>query len=699
MNGGYRLGIDVGGTFTDAVLISDSTGEVHLAKVPTTPSEPAKGFLAALKRVLESAGLGAGSISSLVHGTTVATNALIEGKAPATALLATEGFADMLEIARQVRPSLYDVHFRKPRPLVTRDRCYEAPERLDASGVVLVPLDEARVREIALELKRNGIRSAAVCFLHSYLNSLHEERAAAILLEENPELSISVSSRVLPEFREYFRASTCVINACLQPVVTGYFREIEAGLNARGVQAECLVMQSNGGVMTFKAAAEKPVYMVESGPAAGVIAANFVGDAVGRRNLIALDMGGTTTKAGLILNGQPRITKEYEVGAEAMPGVGQSRGSGYPIRTPVIELVEIGAGGGSIAWVDSGGVLRVGPQSAGAEPGPICYGKGGQEPALTDANLVLGRINAHFFLGGEMELDAAAALDGIRRRCAEPIGLDPIAAAHGMIEIANAAMINALRLVSVRRGYDPRELTLVAFGGAAPLHANRLAAEMQIATLIVPPSPGTTSALGLLVTDLKHVFSQTRILRAERVPGEQLSQIFEPLEMQGTQALAREGVPAESMVLGREIEMRYAGQSYELPVECPAGALGALELGQVIDLFHQEHEREYGHSYREEPVEMVNFRVTAVGTISKPKLRELSRTDHGVAAAQKESRPVFFGEFREFRQTPIYDRYLLAPGHRLAGPAIVEEMDSTTVIHPGYEAEVDRFGNLVITTV
>ena len=512
----YRLGIDVGGTFTDAVLLSEQTGELQIAKVPSTPEDPSVGFIRALTRVVEKTNLDPESIAYLVHGTTVATNALIEGKTPKTAFITTAGFGDMLEIARQVRPSLYDVHFTKPRPLVPRNLAYEVRERLDAEGHVLLPLDAASVIEVARQLEKEGARSVAVCLLHSYLNPDHERRVRDILLEHIPGLVVSLSSDVLPEFREYFRASTTVVNACLRPVVASYLNGIARELTGRRMQAELLVMQSNGGVLSFDTAAEKPVYMVESGPAAGVIAANFVARALGRRNLISLDMGGTTTKTGLILDGQPKVTKEYEVGSEALPGIGQSRGNGYPIRIPVIDLVEIGAGGGSIAWVDSGGILRVGPRSAGADPGPICYGQGGQQPTITDANLVLGRINPRYFLGGEMELDADAAHAALES-CGKPLGLDAMATANGVVEIANAAMINALRLVSVRRGYDPRDLAMVAFGGAAPLHANRLLAEMKIPLLVIPPSPGTTSALGLLVSDLKHVYSHTSLITPENL--------------------------------------------------------------------------------------------------------------------------------------------------------------------------------------
>ena len=635
----FHLGIDVGGTFTDAVLICGETGRIDTAKVPSTPADPSIGFMAAVARALKKSGVGAGAISHLVHGTTVATNSLIEGKTPKTAFVTTEGFGDMLEIARQVRPSLYDVHFEKLRPLVPCDLCYEVPERLDAAGGVLRPLEEDAVREISAALRARDVRSVAVCLLHGYANPAHEERVAEILREEDPELLISLSSSVCPEFREYFRASTCVINACIVPVVARYLAGIEEGLGRVGLEAALLVMQSNGGVLTAEQAASKPVFMVESGPAAGVVSANFIAGQLGHADLISFDMGGTTAKAGLVLDGRPRVTKEYEVGAQAQPGQGMTRAAGYPIRTPVIDLVEVGAGGGSLAWVDAGGGLRVGPRSAGADPGPICYGKGGTEPTITDANLVLGRLNPGYFLGGEMALDVDAAAAGIRERCAEPLGLDPIKAAYGIIEIANATMINALRLVTVRRGNDPRELTMVAFGGAGPLHANRLCMEMRIPALVIPPSPGTASALGLLVTDLRHEFSRTRVMPADAADAAhagfsgRIRSLFETMEEDGRRTLRREGVAPGDMEFRRGIEMRYAGQSSEVAVTLPhdgaageanaaldTAGLNAAALADAVGRFHVEHERAYGHGYPEHPVELVNFTVTAIGRIARPRL-------------------------------------------------------------------------------
>ena len=695
----YRLGVDIGGTFTDATLINETTGEIRVGKVPSTPQDPSHGFMEATHRILREADVSPDEVGYVVHGTTVATNSIIEGKVARTGFVTTDGFRDLLEIQRQIRPSLYDLQFEKPRPLTPRYLCFGVPERLDAQGNVLTPLDESAVRQVAEQLRQEDVESIAVCFLHSYINPNHEKRTGEILREALPDTVISLSSEVAPEFREYFRASTTVINASISPVVGRYLQSIEARLRAEGLEAELLVMQSSGGVFTFAAASEKPVFMVESGPAAGVIAATYLGTTLGYPEVISFDMGGTTAKAGLIQNGTPRITKDYEVGAAAQTGVGASRGAGYPIRTPVIDLVEIGAGGGSIAWVDSGGVLRVGPQSAGADPGPVCYGAGGTEPTITDANLVLGRLNPSFFLGGEIELDVNTARRAIQEKCADPLNLDVVEAAHGIVEIANAAMVNALRLVSVQRGYDPRDFVLTAFGGAGPVHANRLAAEIDVPTTIIPMSPGTTSAMGLLVTDLKHDYSTTLIQHVDQLDTAAVEETYQELEAQGGASLEREEVRQEDISFLRQVDMRYVGQSYELTVPLPAEQLDASKIDRVLEQFHVEHDRAYGYSAPTEPVEFVNLRLTAIGRIAKPRLRELEGNNTDIAAAQKATRSVYFAESDGYVECPIYDRYLLGPSCVLTGPAIVEESDSTTVIHPGYRAQVDRFGNLILTRI
>ena len=692
----FRLGIDIGGTFTDAILIDEVTGAVRIGKVPSTPRDPAVGFMEAVHRMLRVGDLAPADISYLVHGTTVATNSIIEGKIARTGFITTEGFRDILEIARQIRPSLYDLRFEKPPPLVPRNLCFGVRERLDAQGRVITSLEEDDVRQAAQALLREEVESIAVCFLHAYVNPLHEIRTRQIIQEVFPAALVSLSAEVAPEFREYFRASTTVINAAIRPVVGRYLHSIETRLRQQKLPAELLVMQSSGGVFSFAAAGEKPVFMVESGPAAGVIASTYLGKALDCADVISFDMGGTTAKTALVQGGMPRITKDYEVGSAAGAETGSSRGSGYPIRTPVIDLVEIGAGGGSIAWVDSGGGLRVGPQSAGADPGPVCYGKGGTEPTITDANLLLGRLSPHYFLGGEMALDLDAARCAIEEKCALPLGLEVVEAAHGIIEIANAAMVNALRLVSVQRGFDPRKFALVAFGGAGPVHANQLAAANEIPTTLIPMSPGTFSALGLLVTDLQYDYSTTFIQRVDDLEPDAVMAAYNELEEEGRSSFVREGVADQDIIFLRQVDMRYVGQSYELSVSVPAGVFGVAEIAAVLAKFHAEHDRMYGFSAAAEPVEFVTLRLTATGKIAKPKLRQVE-VGGEVSGAHKETRPVYFAASGGYVDCPIYDRYLLGATAIVSGPAIVEEIDSTTVIQPHYQAQVDHFGNLVLT--
>ena len=692
----YRLGVDVGGTFTDAILLNESTGEVRTGKVPSTPRDPSDGFLQVVHRMLARDEVAPDTVQYLVHGTTVATNAIIEGNLSKTAFIATEGFRDLLEIQTGIRPVLYDLQFEKLRPLVPRYLCFGVPERLDFRGDVLIPLDEGAVQQVASQLRDEGVESVAVCLLHSYVNPDHEKRIGDILRQLLPSVLVSLSSEVAPEFREYFRASTTVINAAVRPVVSRYLENIQDRLRGSGVSGELLVMQSSGGVLTFKAAIERPVFMVESGPAAGVIAASYLGSTLGRENVISFDMGGTTAKAGLIENGTPRVTKDYEVGGTAGATEHGARGSGYPIRTPVIDLVEIGAGGGSIAWIDSGGILRVGPHSAGAHPGPACYGQGGTEPTITDANLVLGRLSPDYFLGGEMVLDIEGARQAIREKCADRLGMGVLEVALGIVEIANSAMVGALRQVSVQRGHDPRDFLLVAFGGAGPVHANRLAAELEIPTVLVPPSPGTTSAMGLLVTDIKHDYSVALIRRADRLNFEVAGESFQRMRWEGEAALTREDVGPDEMVFLHQADMRYVGQSYELTIPLPDGEIAARELNAIIDRFHQEHERTYGFKADGEPVEFVALRLSAIGSISRPRTRELSNSGGDLAAAPKTSRSAYFAESGGLVDCRVYDRYKLQPDFEIQGPAIVEEVDSTTVIHPGYRALVDKFGNLFL---
>ena len=689
-----RLAIDIGGTFTDATLVDEDTGAVSIAKVLSTPSDPSLGFMAAAERILAASGVAASDVRFVFHATTVATNAIIEGNVARGGFVTTDGFRDLLEIARQTRPTLYDTQFEKTPPLVPRDRAFGVRERLGPDGEVLTDLDEASVREVAAALREADVETVAVCLLHAYVNPAHEKRVGEILEEALPGVPVSLSSEVAPEFREYLRASTTVINAAVRPLVARYLESIERRLAEAGVSAELLVMQSSGGVFGSDAAARRPVFMVESGPAAGVIASANLGSVLDRQDVLSFDMGGTTAKVGLIQGGEPSVTKDYSVGSHAGAGIGGQALSGYPVRTPVIDLVEIGAGGGSIAWVDSGGMLRVGPRSAGADPGPVCYRRGATEPTVTDANLVLGRLNPAYFLGGEISLDVEGARRAIEERCAGPLGLDVVEAANGIVEIANAAMVNALHLISVQRGYDPRDFVLVGFGGAGPLHANALARDSEMPTLIVPTAPGIFSASGLLGTDLKRDSSITLLRRIDELDEDEVEKVFGELEAAGGEELAGEGLPPERVAFLRQIDMRYVGQSFELTIPLEDGRLDVPEATALDERFHAEHARVYGFSAPGEPVEVVNLRLTTIGRIEKPPLRRLERAEG--APVPKERREVFFAEADGFVDCPIHDRYALGAGATFPGPAIVEELDSTVVVHPGYGVEVDEIGNLVI---
>jgi N-methylhydantoinase A len=692
----WRIGIDIGGTFTDAAFLDDRTGEVHIVKVLTSTDDPAQGFMTALERGMSECDVAGDDIGVVVHATTVATNAIIEGKIARVGMLVTRGFRDVLEIGRQIRSRLYDVHLSKPPLLVPRHLSLEIGERLDAAGAVLQPLDSAEVRDAIRHLEREGVEAVVVCFLHSYINPEHERIAADLVRATLPDTYLSVSSEVCPEFREYLRASTAAVNAAVMPIVTRYVDHIEARLEARGVRAPFYVMQSSGGVMTSASAKERPVFMVESGPAAGVIAAGAVAAPYGHPNVMSFDMGGTTAKVGLIQDGELKLSTEMEVGTQAVTPLGEGRGGGYPVRTPVIDLVEVGAGGGSEAWIDAGGALRVGPRSAGARPGPVCYGLGGETPTITDANVALGRLNPAFFLGGEMVLDDDAARAAIAEHVAGPLGMHPDAAASGIVEIANAHMIAAMRLVSVQRGYDPRDFVLVAFGGAGPLHANALARELGIPTVIVPPSPGIASAIGMLSTDIRHEFVATRRQRFDDLTPADLQTLFAGFAAEGEARLARDGVPETDRRVVRSADLCYRGQSHELSITVPGGDLGEVDLANVRERFHAAHERAYGYAAAEDDIEIVNVRLAAVGASRRPVPAPIAAGGRDPGDAVRGHREVWFAETAARVPCAVIERARLARGNAFDGPALVEERDASTLVHPGWRAEVDEHGNLVL---
>lgn len=678
-----RIGIDTGGTFTDVCVIDDD-GRLTVYKLPSTPGDPSLAILDGARQGLESAGVAPEAVGYFGHGTTVATNTLLEGRGARTGVITTEGFRDLLEIGRQERSDLYDLQVEKPPALVRRRDRLEVAERLRHDGTIERPLDVEAVRDAVRRLKSLDIEAIAVCFLYSYLYPEHEEAALEIIRQEAPEVYPSISHRVLAEFREYERLSTTVVNAYIGPIVAGYIERLKEQVRRLGVPVEPYITQSNGGLISLDVARELPVRTVLSGPAAGVAGAGQVASAAGLDDVITFDMGGTSTDVSLISGGAVQLG----IGPRGHPKV-----AGYPIRAPMIDINTVGAGGGSIAWIDSGGHLKVGPRSAGAEPGPAGYGRGGIEATVTDANLTLGILNREHLLGGRMPVDAAAADLAIQRLAVE-LGLEPMDVASGILSIVNVNMGRAIRVISIERGYDPRDFTLIAFGGAGPLHAARLARELEIPRVLVPTVPGALCALGLLLSDLRADFSRT--LTAPALPDalDDVRHGFRELEADASAWLDREAVAQADRRLRRVADMRYVGQNYELAVDVPGGDLDESVLALLLDSFHAEHDRAYGFSAPGEPIQFVTIRVEALGLVPTPEFPEIKRGGGAPEAAG--SRAVHLSSAGGTVDVPVYQRERLLAGKRFDGPAIIEQMDSTTLALDGQTVEVDRLGNLLI---
>ncbi|MBI2202971.1 MAG: hydantoinase/oxoprolinase family protein [Candidatus Rokubacteria bacterium] len=692
------LGVDVGGTFTDLALWDEARGRLAVFKLPSVPSDPAEGILAGIRTIVAREQLRPADLTFVAHGTTVATNALLERKGARTALITTRGFRDLLEIARQKRPDLYDLQADKPVPLVSRDLRVEVRERLLPDGTVLdkLALDDVRAALDAVAAA-GGVESIAVCFLYSFVDGTHEHLVADEIRERHPRLYVSLSSAVSPEFREYERLSTTVLNAYLGPTISRYVRRFDEEVRRLGVPSAPFINQSNGGIISIAAAAAQPVRTLLSGPSAGVMGAAWAARDAGVASLITFDMGGTSTDVARVEGGEPVVAAERTI-------------AGYPVRIPTLEIESVGAGGGSLAWVDSGGALKVGPESAGAMPGPACYGRGGTRPTVTDANIVLGRLSGEHLLDGQMTLHpelAARAIDDL----AAALGVGRVEAARGILSVVQTNMLGAIRIVSVRKGYDPRHYTMVAFGGAGPLHAASLARDLGIRQVLVPPAPGILCALGLLVEPLRLDLVRTVMMmmggpdmaphipqRSGR-PGEagpplDFSGVFDDLEKEARAWLDREGVPAARRRIVRAFDMRYLGQNFELRVMEPAARGDVAALRRA---FFAEHERVYGYFTEDEPVQIVNVRLTALGEpepLALPPLPAASRPEPDDARIGERS--VWFDETGGFAPTPIYRRERLLAGHGIVGPAIVEQMDSTTVVLPAQTAIVDALGNLMI---
>jgi len=684
----YRVGFDVGGTFTDFVLQSPS-GEISTGKRLTTYPDPSEACLAGLDALLAQAGVPWADIVQAVHGTTLGSNVVIERKARGVGLLTTRGFRDVLIIGREKRYQVYDLQIEKPASLIPRRLIGEVTERILADGTMRTPLDEADARRAIRALAGRGVTTLAVCLLHAYLNPAHERRLAAIAKEEAPGLTVTLSHEVSPTFREYERTSTTVVNAYVMSIVREYLRALATAMSQRGYRGRLFVMQSSGGIATAEAMQRYPVRMIESGPVAGALMAAAYGELTGHRDLIAFDMGGTTAKLALIDKGRPATTTAFE-----LHRVNNAPGSGLPMNIQAIDLVEIGAGGGSIAQAKLG-VIAVGPESASSTPGPVCYGRGGVEPTVTDADVVLGYINPEYFAGGSLKLHPGAAARAIEARVARPLGLSLEDAAWGIHTIVNTNMELATRVVSIERGRDPRDLALVAFGGSGPVHGCRLAQALGIPRVVLPAAAGVTAAIGLLAAEVKFDVARTYVQRLDAVDGAGLDAMYGEMSAQAVAVVQESAVAGEVMVT-RSADARYVGQGYEVTVPVPAGRLDAAALERVRASFHETYAARYGYANTSEPVEVVTWKLSAVG--GSPRITLAKAAACSADARRKGTRRAYFPEARGYTDTPVYDRYELAAGTSLTGPAIVEERESTTVLPPGVTATVDEYANLIAET-
>ena len=668
------IGIDVGGTFTDLVLYDEATGTLRVAKTPSTPDDPVRGILDGLAKL----GVDLARARRITHGATLATNAVLEGKGVRLAMVTTRGHRDVLELRRGNRTVLYDMAHRPPPPLVPRSRVHEVDERTQFDGTVLRTPGPDEVRAVADRIAEQGAEAVGVCLLHSYINARNEEVVAAVLGERLPGCFVCTSAGVLPEYREFERFTTTLLNASVGPVMARYLRRLGAALAQHGYAGDLAIMNSSGGVMSAEAAARLPVQTMLSGPAGGVAAGVSVGRATGYRNLITYDMGGTSTDVCLIRDLAPTMSAERSI-------------AGYPNKTLQIDINTIGAGGGSLAWIDAGEALRVGPQSAGASPGPACYGQGGAAATVTDANLVLNRLNARAPLGGEIPLHPDLARGALRGLAGRFAGLDDLRAADGIVKIAVTKMTGAVKEISIAKGQDPRDFVLLAYGGAGPLHAALIAAELGIRMVLIPPAPGNFSAFGMLVSDIRRDSVRTRIMPTRDASLEAVEAVFAELEAEGEKAMLAEGVPRDRVRFQRTLGMRYVGQSFELPVPWQPGFRTIADLEEA---FHAAHQERWSHTTRK-AAQIVNFRLSTFGLVPKPEIAARPATTGSPAEALVERRSVYFDG--AFVDTPVYDRQRLPVGSAFDGPAIVEEMGATTVVTPEYAGRVDPYGNLLLT--
>ncbi|EGK12925.1 hydantoin utilization protein A [Desmospora sp. 8437] len=677
-----RVATDIGGTFTDLVYV-DGEGNVGVAKSPTTPPNFEQGVI----DVIRKSGVDPESIQTFIHGTTVIINALTERKGVKTGLITTAGFRDVLEIARGNRPDLFNLRYKKPEPFVERYLRQEVTERMNQLGEEIVPLDEDRIKELVDYFKKEEVDAIAVAYLHAYKNPAHEIRTVELINELWPEAAVTASHEVTKEWREYERTNTAVLNSYVKPIASSYIDRLNARLSELGTGDLRYIMQSNGGTTTFEQAKKTPINMVESGPVAGIYGAAYLGEILGEKNIIAFDIGGTTAKCSLIVEGEVKVSTDYYIEKDEY-------NAGYPIKTPVVDIVEIGNGGGSIAWIDEGGALKVGPQSAGSVPGPVAYGQGGTEPTTTDANLLTGRLSPKNF---DYNVDMAKVEEAIKTKVADRFDMKPEDGALGMIRIANSNMLNALKLISVRKGYDPRDFTLVAFGGGGSMHAPALARELGVRKVVVPVASPVFSAWGMLMTDLRHDYIQTYIARVNGLDLAGFNQEWDELARTAVAQFAEENIEKDNIRFMRYADMRYAGQEHTVKVPLASGPVTPESLTQLIADFHELHEKNYTFKLEEAEMEVVNLHLTAFGSVEKPALKKLQLKGGTATDALKEKRSVYY-EQEGWVDTVVYNRAKLEPGMAFSGPAVIEEQAAVTVIYPDQKASIDEYGNLIIET-
>ena len=689
MAGTYRLGFDIGGTFTDFVLVDDATGEMTLGKCLTTPDDPSRGVKQGMGPLLGAAKITGADIDIAIHATTLITNALIERKGARTALLSTAGFRDTLEMATEVRYDNYNLRLRMPEPLVPRDLRFDIAERMTRDGDVLVPLDADQVRHVARILREKDVAAVAVVYLHGFRNPAHERETAAILAAELPGVPVSLSSAVAPEIREYERTSTTTANAYVQPLVASYLDKSQAELSATGYARQMYMMVSSGGIAGAGSVKGQPIRLLESGPTAGVLAAVHFGRHLGIPDLVTFDMGGTTAKIGLIKKHAPKKSSVFEFGRVAR----FMKGSGLPVKIPMIELIEIGAGGGSIAAVDNLGLLTVGPRSAGSKPGPACYGLGGTQPTVTDANVILGNLDPDYFLGGAMKLDRAAAEAAFGNTLSKPLGRDLEACARGVFQVVNHTMLAAMKVHIAERGEDPRKMYLFAFGGAGPAHAYELARAIRMKGVIIPPGAGATSAMGLVATSVSFDFSRSLLARFDELDWAPLAEVFDGMVAEGAEVLREAGIDPDGagVTITYQMDLRHLGQGREITVDIPADIVHRGATAEIPEYFYRGHLERFGHVHRHLPVELITCRTSVSGPAVDLPLPRLPAAS-GPLPAPKGTRPVYFPERDGYVATPVYRRGDLVAGFTVPGPAVIEERECTIVAGPSATIRIDGFG-------